>query len=35
MPTPGDVRVLEAQSEDLRRQLASVGDLRPGSLVCT
>ena len=33
MPTPPDPAELSARRQELRRQLAAVGDLRPGSLV--
>ena len=33
MPTTPDLQALEARRGELRQQLASVGDLRPGSLV--
>ena len=33
MPTPPDPAELSARRQELRRQLAAIGDLRPGSLV--
>ena len=33
MPTTPDLQALEVRREELRQQLASLGDLRPGSLV--
>ena len=35
MPAPLDSATLAARREDLRQQLAAIGDLRPGSLVQT
>ena len=33
MPDPPDLSALSARRDELRRQLAAIGDLRPGSLV--
>ena len=33
MPNSSPLQALEARREELRRQLAAIGDLRPGSLV--
>ncbi len=33
MPSPPDLSALSARRDELRRQLAAIGDLRPGSLV--
>lgn len=33
MPDPLDLSALSARRDELRRQLAAIGDLRPGSLV--